>query len=69
MLYLDYAAPVDLIRKKATELVAQSKQGNGNVINVQVTNASAEAIEVRVLVNSDSAAVTAPICAPNCAKS
>jgi len=63
LLYLDYAAPVDLIRKKAAELVAQAKQGNANVSSVQVTNASAEAIEVRVLVNSDSAAVTSNLCA------
>ena len=63
LLYLDYAAPVDIIRKKAAELVAQSKQGSGNVIDVQVTNASAEAIEVRVLVNSDLAAVTSNLCA------
>jgi small-conductance mechanosensitive channel len=57
-LYLDYAAPVDLIRKKATELVADTKQDNARVTSVQVTNASAEAIEIHILVNSDSAATT-----------
>ena len=63
VLYLDYTAPVDLIRKKATELVAQAKQDNAKVTSVQVTNASAEAIELRVLVSSDSAATTGNVCA------
>ena len=63
LLYLDYTAPIDIIRQKATELVAKSKQGNGQVINVQVTNARPDAIEVRVLVNSNSAAVTSDLCA------
>ena len=58
VLYLDYAAPVDVIRKKATELVAEAKQGNAKVTSVQVTNASAEAVEVHILVDSDSAAAT-----------
>ncbi len=63
MLYLDYTAPVEIIRKKATELVAQTKQDNAKVTSVQVTNASAQAIEVRVLVSSDSAATTGNVCA------
>jgi small-conductance mechanosensitive channel len=63
LLYLDYAAPVDIIRKKATGLVAQANKDNAEVISVQVTNTSAEAIEVRILVNSNSAATTGNICA------
>ena len=63
MLYLDYTAPVEIIRKKANELVAQTKQDNAKVTSVQVTNASAQAIEVRILVNSDSAATTGNACA------
>ncbi len=63
MLYLDYAAPVDRIRQKAVELAAESKCMSGRVINVQVTNTSAQAIEVRVLVSSDSAAATSDLCA------
>jgi small-conductance mechanosensitive channel len=63
MLYLDYTAPVDLIRKKANELIAQTKLDNAKVVNVQVTNATAQAIEVRVLVNSSSAATTSNVCA------
>jgi small-conductance mechanosensitive channel len=36
VLYLDYAAPIDVIRKKAIELVAKAKQGNAKVTSVQV---------------------------------
>jgi small-conductance mechanosensitive channel len=63
LLYLDYSAPVDLIRKKANELVAETKRDNAKVSSVQVTNTSAQAIEVRILVTSDSAAVTSDVCA------
>ena len=63
VLYLDYAAPVDLIRKKATELVSEMKQDNAKVTSVQVTNMSAEAIEVHILVNSNSAATTGNVSA------
>ena len=63
LLYLDYAAPVDVIRKKAIELVEQTKQDNPKIVNVQVTNTSRDAIEVRVLVNSDSTNTTSNVCA------
>ncbi len=63
LLYVDYTAPVERIRQKAAEIVAQAKQWNGKVTNVQVTNTSPEAIEVRVLVNSNSAAATSNLCA------
>lgn len=38
LLYLDYAAPIGLIREKAAEIVAESQQSRGKVVNVQVTN-------------------------------
>jgi len=63
LLYLDYGAPIERIRQKAAEFIAQSKEGKGTIANVQVTNASAQAIEVRVLVNSSSPAVTSNLCA------
>ena len=62
VLYLDYAAPIDVIRKKAIELVEQTKQDNATVVNVQVTNTSRDAIELRALVDSDSTNYTS-ICA------
>jgi small-conductance mechanosensitive channel len=62
-LYLDYSAPIDRIREMATEFVAQSKQPSGKVVNVQVTNTTAQAIEVRVLLSANSAAGTSDLCA------
>jgi small-conductance mechanosensitive channel len=63
LLYLDYSAPIDRIRAKAREIVAKSELWSGKVINVQVTNASAQAIEVRVLLSADNAANTSNLCA------
>jgi small-conductance mechanosensitive channel len=63
LLYLDYSAPIDRIREKAKEIVATSEQWSGKVVNVQVTNASAQAIEVRVLLSADNAASTSDLCA------
>ena len=63
VLYLDYATPVDIVRAKAIELVDKTKRDNAKVTNVQVTNTSPQAIEVRVLVNSDSTSTTANVCA------
>ncbi len=58
VLYLDYAAPVDVIRAKAAELVADTKRDNARVTSVQVTNVSAQTIELHIQLNSDSAATT-----------
>jgi small-conductance mechanosensitive channel len=58
VLYLDYATPVEVIRKKAAEIVAETKQGNPRLTSVQVIDASAEAIQVQILIDSDSAATT-----------
>lgn len=63
LLYLDYTAPIERIREKANEIVAKSQQWSGKVINVQVTNASAQAIEVRVLLSADNAGNTSNLCA------
>jgi small-conductance mechanosensitive channel len=63
LLYLDYTAPIGRIREKATEIVAQSEQWSGRVINVQVTNTTARAIEVRVLLSAANAANTSDLCA------
>jgi small-conductance mechanosensitive channel len=62
LLYLDYTAPVDRIREKAKEFVAQSKL-NGTLVNVQVTNTSAHAMEVRVLLTASNTGGTADLCA------
>jgi len=58
VLYLDYTAPMEAIRKRAAEIVAEAKQGKPRVTSVQVTDASAETIQVQILIDSDSAAIT-----------
>src|SRR5579862_4721869 len=63
LLYLDYGAPVDRIRQKATELVAQSKLASGKVTSVQVTNTRPDSIELRILISADSAANASNLCA------
>lgn len=63
LLYLDYTAPIDRIRQKAAEFVAQSKGPAGKVVNVQVTNCTAEAIEVRVLLTAGNPARASDLCA------
>jgi small-conductance mechanosensitive channel len=63
LLHLDYAAPLDRIRAKAAELVAQSHVARGTIASVQVTNTSFAGIEVRILINADSAANAANLCA------
>jgi small-conductance mechanosensitive channel len=55
MLYLDYTAPIGLIREKAREFAEQSELWNRQVMNVQVSDAKEGAIEVRILVSANSA--------------
>jgi small-conductance mechanosensitive channel len=62
-LSLDFSAPVDVIRQKATELVAESKLGPGSVTSVQVTNTSPNGVEVLILVSAASAATSGNLCA------
>jgi small-conductance mechanosensitive channel len=63
LLYLDYSAPIERIRAKAIEFAGQTKQPGGKLVNVQVTNANPEAIELRVLVTAASVGDTANFCA------
>jgi small-conductance mechanosensitive channel len=51
-IHLDYTAPVAAIRAKAEEIVRASRLWNGNVVNLQVTDATADAIVLRVLVTA-----------------
>jgi small-conductance mechanosensitive channel len=53
-LYVDHTAPVDAIRKKLTEIVAQSKLWNGKVVNLQVSDCRETTIELRALMSANS---------------
>ena len=55
MLYVDHTTPVDTVRKKLTEIVAQSKLWNGKVASLQVTDCKETTIELRALVSADNA--------------
>jgi small-conductance mechanosensitive channel len=55
LIYVDYAAPVGAIREKLTEIVKNSKSWDGNVINLQVTDAKEQVMELRCLMSARSA--------------
>jgi small-conductance mechanosensitive channel len=63
ILSLDYSAPVDVVRNKAVELVEQSKRGKATVTSVQVTNTTAQGIQVQILVHSEATSITNNVCA------
>ncbi len=54
-LYVDHTAPVDVIRKKLSEIVAQSKLWNGKVVNLQVSDCKETTIQLRALVSANNA--------------
>jgi small-conductance mechanosensitive channel len=58
MIYLDYRAPVDLIREKVVELAAKSPLHDGKVVNIAVTDFKENTMEVRILVSASDAGRT-----------
>jgi len=50
--YADYTLPMDAVRQKATEIVQASSLWDGNVVNVQVSDAREQVMEVRVLASA-----------------
>lgn len=61
ILYVDHTAPVDMVRKKLTDIVAQSKLWNGKVVNLQVTDCRETTIELRALVSANNAGAVADL--------
>lgn len=55
LIYVDYAAPVGIIREKLTEIVKNSNSWDGHVINLQVTDAKEQVMELRCLMSARSA--------------
>jgi small-conductance mechanosensitive channel len=51
-LYLDWTIPVERVRQKATEVVKASKLWDGQVVNLQVSDAKEETIELRILASA-----------------
>lgn len=50
--YADYTLPMDAVRARATQIVQEARLWDGQVVNVQVTDARADVIEVRVLASA-----------------
>lgn len=54
-LYLDYTVPVEAIREELQRVLQASPLWNGKVGQVQVTNTSAQSMELRLLLSTDDA--------------
>jgi len=57
-LYLDYTVPVAAIRQELHRILQESKLWNGKVGLVQVTDATAQAMEIRLLLSADDASLS-----------
>jgi small-conductance mechanosensitive channel len=55
MFYLDYRAPVGVIREKLKEICQHSKNWNGRTVALQVTDTNDRTIELRALMSANSA--------------
>jgi small-conductance mechanosensitive channel len=55
LLHVDYTAPVARIREKATEIVKASPLWDGQLVKLQVIDASERTLELRVIVSARSA--------------
>jgi hypothetical protein len=55
LIYGDYRAPVGVIREKLNEIVKVSKNWDGDVVTLQVTDAKESTIELRCLMNARAA--------------
>ena len=58
MLYVDHAAPIERLRAKLEEIAKGSPLWDGKVVNMQVTDVTAQVLEVRCLVSSRNAPKT-----------
>ena len=51
-IFTDYTMPVDLLRQEFLEILKQTELWDGNIANVQVTNATNQALEIRFLMSA-----------------
>jgi hypothetical protein len=54
MLYVDYSAPVDIIREKFSAILKESKRWDGQVHTAQVTDFKEGTMELRLLMSARS---------------
>jgi small-conductance mechanosensitive channel len=57
-IYVDFAAPVDVMRAKLEEIAKGSKLWNGDVVNLAVTDLRERVMEVRCLISARNASQT-----------
>jgi small-conductance mechanosensitive channel len=55
MIYVDHAAPIDVLRGKLEDIVKASSLWDGKVVNLAVTDITAQVLEVRCLVSARNA--------------
>jgi small-conductance mechanosensitive channel len=55
LIYVDYTVPVARVREELTKIVSRSKLWNGQVVNLQVTDAKHDTVELRALVSAANA--------------
>jgi small-conductance mechanosensitive channel len=58
LIYTDYSVPVERVREKVAEIVAHSKNWDGNLAKVQVTDSRESTLELRVLVSARDSSAT-----------
>jgi small-conductance mechanosensitive channel len=61
LVYVDYTVPVARVREELTNIVSRSKLWDGQVVNLQVTDAKNDTIELRALVSAADAGKTADL--------
>ena len=61
LIYVDYMVPVARVREELTKIVSRSKLWDGQVANLQVTDAKSDTIELRALVSAADAGKTSDL--------
>src|SRR5262252_6775465 len=61
LIYVDYMVPVARVREELTKIVSRSKLWDGQVANLQVTDAKNDTIELRALVSAADAGKTSDL--------
>ena len=61
VIYVDYTVPVARVREELTKIVSRSKLWDGQVVNLQVTDAKTDTIELRALMSAANASATSDL--------
>ena len=61
-LYLDYTVPVEPLRKHLQQIASRSKQWDGKVCALQVTNLKEHTMEIRCLISTSSSSDNFDLC-------